>query len=199
MARERPWSTAACGAGSVWSHGASIIERFNVTNQTGKISNLTYMRPMSVRLLMVAVATGALSAWGVRSLSGQQRTPVMVTRLYTGSDGLTHAEQVPMKLALNPAPAGTERSDRINVNGLQIFRWPPGTVNDWHNASQTPGGHQYVMTLSGRGEIELSDGKKISLEQGRLVLGEDLTGKGHITRAVGSEDWVSVHVSIADQ
>jgi hypothetical protein len=198
MARERPWSTAACGAGSVWSHGASIIERFNVTNQTGKISNLTNMRPKSVRLLMVAVATGALSAWGVRSLSGQQRTPVMVTRLYTGSDGLTHAEQVPMKLALNPAPAGTERSDRINVNRLQIFRWPPGTVNDWHNASQTPGGHQYVMTLSGRGEIELSDGKKISVEQGRLVLAEDMTGKGHITRAVGSEDWVSVHVSIAD-
>jgi hypothetical protein len=72
-------------------------------------------------------------------------------------------------------------------------------VNDWHNASQTPGWHQYVMTLSGRGEIELSDGKKISLERGRLVLAEDMTGKGHITRAVGSEDWVSEHVSIADQ
>jgi hypothetical protein len=58
---------------------------------------------------------------------------------------------------------------------------------------------QYVTTLSGRGEIEPSDGKRISLEQGRLVLGEDMTGKGHITRAVGSEDWVSVHVSLADQ
>jgi hypothetical protein len=169
-----------------------------VTNQTGKTSGLTYMRPMSVRLLMIAVATGALSGWGVCSLTGQQRPPVMVTRLYTGPDGLTHAEQVTMKLGLNPAPAGTERSDRINVNGLQILRWPPGTVNGWHNASQTPGGHQYVRTLSGRGEIELSDGKKISVEQGRLVLGEDMTGKGHITRAVGSEDWVSVHVSIAD-
>ena len=106
---------------------------------------------MSVRLLLVAIATGALSAWGVRSLTGQQRAPVMVTRLYTGPDGLTHAELVTMKLGLNPVPAGTERSDRINVNRLQIRRWPPGTVNDWHNASQTPGGHHYVMTLCGRG------------------------------------------------
>jgi hypothetical protein len=154
---------------------------------------------MSVRLLIVAAATGALSGWGVRSLTGQQRAPVMMTRLYTGPDGLTHAEQVTIKLRLNPAPAGSERSDRINVNALHILRWPPGTVNDWHNASQTPGGHQYVMTLSGRGEIELSDGKKGSLEQGRLVLAEDMTGKGHITRAVGSEDWVSAHVSLADQ
>jgi hypothetical protein len=169
-----------------------------VSNQTGKISNVTYMRPMRVRLLIIAVATGALSAWGVRSLTGQQRAPVMVTRRYTGPDGLTHAEQVTMNLGLNPAPAGTERSDRINVNGLKLLRWPPGTVNDWHNASQTPSGHQYVMTLSGRGEIELSDGKKISLEQGRLVLAEDMTGKGHITRAAGSEDWVSAHVSLAD-
>jgi hypothetical protein len=131
---------AACGAGSGLGYGAGISERLQVTNQTGKISTITYMymRPMSVRLLIVAVATGALSACGVRSLTGQQRALLTVTRLYTGPDGLTHAEQVPMKLGLNPTPAGTERSDRINVNGLQILRWPPATVYDWHNSSQTP-------------------------------------------------------------
>jgi hypothetical protein len=75
---------------------------------------------MSVRLLIVAAATDALSAWGVRSLTGQQRTPVIVTRLYTGPDGLTHAEQVTMKLGLNPAPAGTERSDLSTSRGSKF-------------------------------------------------------------------------------
>ena len=56
-----------------------------------------------------------------------------------------------------------------------------------------------MITLSGKGEVELADGKKISLEPGRLLLGEDLTGKGHLTRTAGASDWVSVHVYVADQ
>ena len=41
--------------------------------------------------------------------------------------------------------------------------------------------------------------RKSRLNKGGLYLAEDMTGKGHITRAVGSEDWVSAHVSVADQ
>jgi hypothetical protein len=94
---------------------------------------------------------------------------------------------------------GTERSDRIKVTAIPIVRWPPGHVNDWRNASDTPGGHQRVSTLSGRGEVEVAGGQKIVVEPGMILLGEDLTGKGHITRTFCAEDWVSVHISIDDR
>jgi hypothetical protein len=66
-------------------------------------------------------------------------------------------------------------------------------VSDWHTAPR----RQYVITLSGRGEIELAGGKKIALEPGHIELAEDLTGKGHITRVVGTEDRVTIALPVS--
>jgi len=57
-------------------------------------------------------------------------------------------------------------------------------VADWHTAPR----RQYVITLSGHGEVELIDGTKIALGPGSIDLAEDLTGKGHITRVIGNEE-----------
>jgi len=122
----------------------------------------------------------------------QTRKPVVVTRLYSGPDGLTHAEDIEVKLTGGRV---NEVSDLLKVTGAEIHRTPPGRVNDWHNAPR----RQYVITLSGRGEIEVAGGKKISLEPGHMELAEDLTGKGHITRVVGSEDRVTIQLPLADQ
>jgi hypothetical protein len=56
-----------------------------------------------------------------------------------------------------------------------------------------------VITLSGRGEIEVAGGKKISLEPGHIELIEDTTGKGHITRVVGAEERVTLLIPIAEK
>jgi hypothetical protein len=122
----------------------------------------------------------------------QTRKPVIVTRLYTGPDGLTHADEVEVKLTGNPQ---NEISEMLKVTGAEIHRAPAGRVNDWHTAPR----RQYVITLSGRGEIEVAGGKKISLEPGHIELAEDLTGKGHITKVVGNEDRVSIQLPLADQ
>jgi len=122
----------------------------------------------------------------------QTRKPVIVTRLYTGPDGLTHADEIEVKLTGNPQ---NEISEMLKVTGAEIHRAPAGRVNDWHTAPR----RQYVITLSGRGEIEVAGGKKISLEPGHIELAEDLTGKGHITKVVGSEDRVSIQLPLADQ
>jgi hypothetical protein len=122
----------------------------------------------------------------------QTRKPVVMTRLYTGPDGLTHAEEIDVKLT---GGGLNEVSEMLKVTGAEIHRTPPGRVNDWHNAPR----RQYVITLSGRGEIEVAGGKKISLEPGHMELAEDLTGKGHITRVVGSEDRVTIQLRLADQ
>jgi quercetin dioxygenase-like cupin family protein len=67
-------------------------------------------------------------------------------------------------------------------------------VSDWHTAPR----RQYVITLSGRGELEVAGGIKIPVEPGHIELVEDTTGKGHITRVVGTEDRVTLQIPISD-
>ena len=111
--------------------------------------------------------------------------------MYTGSDGQSHAEQIEIKLM--PRTFGGDWSEEFKASGVRFLRRPPGQVEDWHPAPQ----RQYGITLSGVGEIEVAGGKKIRLEPGSVLLIEDLTGKGHVTRSVGQEDWVSVLVPLA--
>src|SRR6266508_1795258 len=122
----------------------------------------------------------------------QGRKPVHVTRLYTGPDKQTHAEEI----EVNFAAAGTGESGKLlPVTGAELRRSRPGYFNDWHVGPR----RQYVITLSGRGELEVAGGKKISVEPGHIELIEDTTGKGHTTRVIGNEDRVTLWLPIADQ
>jgi hypothetical protein len=56
-----------------------------------------------------------------------------------------------------------------------------------------------VITLSGHAELEVAGGKKISLGPGSIDLVEDTTGKGHITRTLGTEDRVTIQIPISDR
>lgn len=155
------------------------------------------MKSKTLRLVVAAVICGLFVMWSAHHVSAQRTTPVTVTRLYTGADGQSHTEQIEARLRPSDVPDGSSQVS-IGATKVTFFRAPPGWVSDWHNAGGV-GGRQYVMTVSGKGEVELPDGKKVSLTPGMILLGEDLTGKGHITRTVGTEDWVSVHVHVADQ
>jgi hypothetical protein len=150
----------------------------------------------TVRCFVVALLVlGFMVAWNAEtnddSVVAQQRTPLKVTRIYTGPDGQTHAQELDVKLA----PGSSELSEMIKVTGLQFRRTPPNYFVDWHPAPQ----RQYVITLSGRGEIELVGGKKIALTPGHILLAEDVTGKGHISRGVGTEDRVSLFIPLAEK
>jgi hypothetical protein len=120
----------------------------------------------------------------------QTRKPIMVTRIYTGPDGLSHAEEVEMKLTAGGV------SDMMKATGVQFSRRPPTTTpGDWHTGPR----RQYVITLSGRGEVEVAGGKKVALGPGHIDLIEDTTGKGHITRNIGPEDRVTITIPLVDQ
>lgn len=115
----------------------------------------------------------------------QTRKPVLMTRIYAGPDGQSHAEEVEMKL-----------NDRgiaeFAAAGAQFSSRPAGPPNDnWHTGPR----RQFVITLSGRAELEVSDGKKIAAGPGHINLIEDTTGKGHLTRNV--EDRVVLTIPLA--
>ena len=141
---------------------------------------------LSVSALMMHPAQNASGA------AAQNHKPVKMTRLYTGPDGQTHAEEIEVKFA--PTANGNDVFKLMANSGATLNRAPPGRVADWHTAPR----RQYVITLSGRGQVELIDGTKIDLGPGSIDLAEDLTGKGHITRTIGNEDRVTIAIPVTD-
>jgi hypothetical protein len=137
-------------------------------------------------LSFCALAPAVESAQGA-SEAGTGK-PVMITRFFTGPDGLTHAEEIDAKIA----PGGGVYNFLAN-SGAQIRRTPPGRENGYHTASR----RQYVITLSGHAELVLSGGQTIKVGPGSIELAEDLTGKGHITRAVGTEDRIAILIPVS--
>jgi quercetin dioxygenase-like cupin family protein len=130
----------------------------------------------------------------IPSVGAQAQThkSMFMTRLYTGPDNQTHAEEVEVQFT---AGSPNEVSKMLQVNGAELHRGAPGRVSDWHRGPR----RQYVITLSGRGELEVAGGKKISVGPGHIELIEDTTGKGHITRVTGAEDRVTLQLPLADQ
>ena len=118
----------------------------------------------------------------------QARKPIMMTRVYTGPDGLSHAQQIEMKLNGNV-------SEMMKATGVEFSRRAPGAVSDWHVGPR----RQFVITLSGRGELTMGDGTKVAIGPGNINLIEDTTGKGHTTQNLGSEDRVVITIPLADQ
>ena len=78
--------------------------------------------------------------------AAQKHKPVVITRIYTGPDEQSHAEEIEAKFA----PGGGNDVYKLMANaGAELHRAPPGRVSDWHTAPR----RQYVITLSGHGEL----------------------------------------------
>ncbi|MBV8087281.1 MAG: hypothetical protein JO247_20920 [Chloroflexi bacterium] len=108
-----------------------------------------------------------------------------ITRLYTGPDGKTHIEE--MDLASHP-----QLTQAMNAEHIVFRSAPPGNFIDWHPAPR----RQFVITISGQGEIGLEDGTKIVFGPGHVNLAEDLTGKGHTTRVIGDVPRVTATIPL---
>jgi hypothetical protein len=118
-----------------------------------------------------------------------QKRPVMATRLYTGPDGQSHIDQSP--IVLQDAPLA--ESTPLKMSDAYVVRAAPGVFESWHNADKK----RYVVVISGEAEVTTTSGEKARIVPGQIYIAEDLTGKGHTFRVVGSEDWVALFVNFA--
>jgi hypothetical protein len=143
------------------------------------------------RWAVVALVAAFVVAWRAETsrdiAAAQARKPIMMTRIYTGADGLSHAEEIEMKLNGNV-------SGMMKATGVEFSRRPPAPVSDWHVGPR----RQFVITLSGRAEIEVAGGRKVAIGPGHINLIEDTTGKGHTTRNIGPDDRIVVTIPLAD-
>ncbi len=118
-----------------------------------------------------------------------------IFRVYSGSDGKSHIAEEPMDLKPFKDVEGSygEGTPMQTASGIAFRIFPPGYELKWHCAPR----RQYSITLSGHAEIEVGDGTIARVGPGDIVLAEDLTGEGHVTRVVGNEPRLSAIVPLA--
>ena len=133
--------------------------------------------------------------------TAQNRKHVVITRIFTGPDGLAHAEDIDVTLNARGASemfkaTGAEFSVRAPTAGANPRNTTASDPNDpgWH----TGPARQFVITLSGQSEVEVSGGVHVLASPGHINLIEDTTGKGHITRNFGPEDRIALTIPLAE-
>ena len=115
-----------------------------------------------------------------------------VTRVYTGDDGESHFEDV--EFPLEDLGAIGAMSKPIEAKTVLFRETGAGYDLDFHNAPR----RQFVVMLSGgRVELEVGDGTKRVLGPGDVLLAEDTTGHGHISRAIDEAPRVSIFIALA--
>ncbi len=144
---------------------------------------------------LIAIGSVVMGLGGMLMAAADEKTEershrMKITRVYTGADGKSHFEDIEVPLK-DGGKAGF-MSELIKETGV-VFRETDGSYNyDFHNAPR----RQYVVNLEGEVEIEVGDGTKRILRSGDILLAEDTTGQGHISRAVGGKPRKSLFITL---
>ena len=113
-----------------------------------------------------------------------------IIRVYAGPDDRSHFEEIHPRF--EPRGDQSETAELIPGSGIVIRRFAAKRSNPWHHAP----GRAAVFTLTGAVDIEIGDGTVRRLGPGDILIAEDLTGQGHVTREVGPEPRVSIFVPL---
>jgi hypothetical protein len=133
---------------------------------------------------LVSVAALSWDSHAGRVVSAGSRKPTVMKRIYTGTDGLSHVEDIVLDA----------KSVMEKVTGVEVRVGTPGRFSDWHVGPQ----RQYIINLAGSGQLEVAEGT-VDLPPGSMEYIDDLTGKGHTTRITSKEERVSIWLKFEDQ
>ncbi len=145
---------------------------------------------LAVRWLLAgALVSVAALSWdshvGREVVTAQEsRKPTVMKRIYTGTDGLSHVEDIVLDA----------KSVMEKVTSVEVRVGTPGRFSDWHVGPQ----RQYIINLAGSGQLEVAEGT-VDLPPGSMEYIDDLTGKGHTTRVTSKEERVSIWLKFEDQ
>jgi len=113
-----------------------------------------------------------------------------IHNLYEDTDGESHFRDI--KVQWVQEHPGGKLSQRLPATGV-IFRETSGAYNlDWHTAPR----RQYIVNLDAGVEITASDGERRVIGAGEVILVEDTTGKGHLSKAVSGQARRSIFIPI---
>jgi hypothetical protein len=139
---------------------------------------------------------GALSLAELEGGFDEREGTVKYIRIYSDPVGESHFEDVetqfdPVDFA-PPAPP-VQTAIPMPAEQVVLVTLPPGFYADWHPAPR----RQLFLQLSGQIEVGVSDGETRRFGAGTVVLGEDLSGKGHTVRVLSTADALGAIVQLA--
>ena len=111
-------------------------------------------------------------------------TLVKYHRIYADAQGGSHFDTVTIEQSLAsgaPPAAPFYVSGDKPASKYRFYTFQPGWIGDWHPCPA----RQFLALMSGAVEMETTDGTVRKLGPGDLVLLEDTSGKGHVTRNIG--------------
>ena len=101
-----------------------------------------------------------------------------IHNLYTDEDGESHFRDLHVEW-VEETSAG-KFSERRPASGIIFRQVPPTYQLDWHPAPR----RQYIINLDAGVRLTASDGESRTIGAGEVILVEDTTGKGHLSKAV---------------
>ena len=113
-----------------------------------------------------------------------------IHNLYEDEHGESHWRDVEVEWAETTPPG--RLSARIPVNALIFWETLPDYDLDWHPAPR----RQYIINLDGGVQITASDGERRSIGAGEVILVEDISGKGHLSKNLEAKLSHSIFVPI---
>ena len=113
-----------------------------------------------------------------------------IHNLYEDANGESHFRDIEVDW-VEETPSG-KLSGRLPATGIMFRETTTEYENSWHRAPR----RQYVISLAGGISITASDGETRHIGRGEIVLVEDTTGKGHITKSSGDKPRHTIFVPI---
>jgi hypothetical protein len=113
-----------------------------------------------------------------------------IHNLYCDASGTSHWRDIEVQWV--EERNSSKLSARLPATGI-IFRETSGDYDlSWHPAPR----RQYIINLDGGVQITASDGEARTIGAGEVILVEDVTGKGHLSKSVGGRMRRSIFVPV---
>ena len=118
-----------------------------------------------------------------RSPPPTKQNPRTVMRLYSGADGQSHLTEMTLAMDDFEDTEGAYgcATPWLSCDRLAIRQAPDDFSLGWHTAPR----RQVLVQLQGSLQVTVASGDTAIVGPGDVLLAEDLTGQGHLTRSVG--------------
>jgi hypothetical protein len=122
---------------------------------------------------------------------------VSLIRIYADEHGESHFEDVDLpfeEVDFVPPAAPVLMSRPQAATEYCLERVPPDYKGEWHTVPQ----RVLAVYFSGSCEMTTSDGDMRALGPGMVLLAEDTTGKGHISRVTSTDELCGLILMLPD-
>lgn len=115
---------------------------------------------------------------------------MILPHITTDAEGHSVLSEIELKMM---GPGGAAAQDGVYFQRIQaaqqdVLHWRIGHALPGHFVDFAPmDGHTFIAVFSGKMHLTVSNGEERQLARGDMMLAQDISGQGHMTRFLGDE------------